>query len=101
MMTTLYDILRRPIVTEKSSFQTGKLNQYVFEVDPKATKTMVKDAVEALFDVTVEKVNIMVVPAKRAMRWRSRSMGIRRSAYKKAIVTLAPGDSIDVFEGVR
>jgi large subunit ribosomal protein L23 len=99
-MTTIYDILRRPIITEKSNFQSGKLNQYVFEVHKDATKTQVKDAVETLFDVRVEKVNIINVPAKRSRRARSRRLLIRRSSFKKAIVTLEPGGSIDVFEGV-
>ena len=51
--TTLYDILRRPLVTEKSNYQVSKLHQYVFEVAGEATKTQVKDAVETLFDVKV------------------------------------------------
>jgi large subunit ribosomal protein L23 len=101
MMTTVYDILRRPIITEKSNYQAGKLNQVVFEVDLKATKAMVKTAVEALYDVTVERVNIMIVPAKRSRRGRSRRLLVRRPAYKKAIVTLAPGSSINIFEGVK
>jgi large subunit ribosomal protein L23 len=100
-MTSIYDILRRPIITEKSSFQTEKLNQFAFEVHPQATKMQIKEAVETLFDVRVIRVNIMNVPAKRSRRWRSRRVGVRRSAYKKAIVSLAPGDTIDVFEGVR
>lgn len=100
-MTSIYDILRRPLVTEKSNYQTGDLNQYVFEVSRDASKTMIKDAVETIFDVNVERVNVINVPAKRSRRWRSRRIKVRRSAYKKAIVTLAPGDRIDVFEGVR
>jgi large subunit ribosomal protein L23 len=100
-MTTIYDVLIRPILTEKSSHQLGKLQQYVFEVDPKATKRLIKDAVEILFDVTVLRVNVMNMPAKRSRRWQSRRVLIRRSSYKKAIVTLAPGDMIPVFEGVR
>jgi large subunit ribosomal protein L23 len=100
-MTTIYDILRRPIITEKTSFQSGKLNQYVFEVDRKATKAQIKEAVESLFDVTVLRVNLMNVAAKRSRRARSRRLLVRRSGYKKAIVTLAAGDTIDVFEGVR
>jgi large subunit ribosomal protein L23 len=99
-MTAIYDILRRPIITEKSNFQSGKLNQYVFEVHKKATKTQVKDAVETLFDVKVENVNIINVPAKRSRRARSRRVLIRRPSFKKAIVTLLPGETIDVFEGV-
>jgi large subunit ribosomal protein L23 len=99
-MPAIYDILRRPIITEKSNYQSGKLNQYVFEVHKKATKAQVKDAVETLFDVKVESVNIIVVPAKRSRRARSRQVLIRRPSFKKAIVTLPPGESIDVFEGV-
>lgn len=100
-MTTIYDVLRRPILTEKSSHQYAKLHQYAFEVASDATKKMVKDAIETLFDVTVLKVNIINVPAKRTRRARSRRLLVRRSGYKKAIVTLDPGDTIDAFEGVR
>jgi large subunit ribosomal protein L23 len=100
-MTSVYDILRRPIVTEKSNYQADDLNQYVFEVSMDATKQMVKDAVETVFDVDVVRVNIINVPAKRSRRWRNRRVKVRRSAYKKAIITLKPGESIDVFEGVR
>lgn len=99
-MTTIYDVIRRPIVTEKSNFQNTKLNQVAFEVAMEATKPMIKDAIEFLFDVTVERVNVIVVPAKRTRRWQSRRVKVRRSAYKKALVTLAPGDRVDVFEGV-
>jgi large subunit ribosomal protein L23 len=100
-MATIFDVLRRPLFTEKSNFQNGKLHQYVFEVTEDATKNLVKDAVETLFDVNVLRVNVLNVPAKRSRRWRNRRVLVRRSSYKKAIVTLAPGDSIDVFEGVR
>ena len=100
-MTTIYDVLRRPLVTEKSNYQLNVLNQYVFEVSPNATKAMVKEAVETIFDVTVERVNIMRTPAKRTVRARSRRLMVRKSGIKKAIVTLADGDSIEIFEGVQ
>ena len=100
-MSTIYEVLRRPLVTEKSNYQNGKLHQYVFEVTTDATKNLVKDAVETLFDVDVVRVNIVNVPAKRTRRARSRRLMVRRSGYKKAIVTLSPEDTIDVFEGVR
>ena len=99
-MTTLYDIIRRPIITEKSNYQNSVLQQYVFELDPDATKKMVKDAIEELFEVSVLRVNIINLPAKRSRNLRTRQMTVRRKAYKKAIVTLAPGDTIQVFEGV-
>ena len=100
-MKSYYDILRRPVVTEKSSFQSNKLNQVVFEVDTKANKTMIKEAVEAIFDVKVERVNIINLPMKRKVSGAGRRTVARRQAYKKAIITLAAGDSIDVFEGVQ
>ena len=100
-MSTIYDVLRRPLVTEKSNYQNADLHQYVFEVAVDATKTQVKDAVETLFDVKVLRVNVLNVPAKRARRWRNRRMLVRRGDYKKAIVTLASDDTIDIFEGVK
>ena len=100
-MSNPYEILRRPIVTEKTNFQTSKMNQVVFEVDSRATKAMVKDAIEHVFEVTVERVNIVNLPSKRSRRARNRRLRVRRSGYKKAIITLAPGSSIDIFEGVR
>jgi len=100
-MTTAHDILRRPIITEKSNYLAGDLNQYVFEVSIEANKQMIKDAIETVFDVDVARVNIINVPPKRSRRWRNRRIKVRRSGYKKAIVTLEPGETIDVFEGVR
>ena len=101
MSGTVYDILRRPLVTEKSNYQANYLHQYVFEVAPYATRSMVKDAVEIVFDVEVLKVNIVNVPAKRKRSWRSRRMVNRQNAYKKAIVTISPDDRIPFFEGVE
>ncbi|MEJ5241326.1 MAG: 50S ribosomal protein L23 [Anaerolineales bacterium] len=99
-MTTIYEVLRRPLVTEKTNYQKGRLNQYVFEVSEDATRTLVKDAVETLFDVDVVKVNIINVPAKRSRRARSRRVLVRRPGYKKAIVTLAEGQTLEFMEGV-
>lgn len=100
-MKSIHDVLRRPLVTEKSNYMNSDLHQYVFEVAPYATKAMVKDAVETIFDVDVLRVNVINVPPKRTRRIRSRRLMIRRSSYKKAIVTLSPEDTIDIFEGVR
>lgn len=101
-MTNLYDVLVRPLVTEKSSYQSGKLSQYSFVVANEATRAMVKDAVETLFDVTVARVNIINAPAKRSRRTRSRRLLVRRSAFKKAIVSLAEGSKpLEIFEGVQ
>jgi large subunit ribosomal protein L23 len=99
MATTVFDVLRRPIVTEKSSFQNDKLGHYVFEVASDASKTQIKDAVESLFDVKVARVNTLVMPAKRARK--QRRMTTRSSQYKKALVKLAAGEVIEMFEGVK
>ena len=100
-MSTIYDVLRRPLVTEKSSYQSGKLNQYSFVVADFATRTQVKDAIETLYDVTVEKVNIINTSAKRGRRLRSRRLLVRKPAFKKAIVTLAEGQTLEIFGGVQ
>ena len=100
-MTTIYDVIRRPLVTEKSNYQHKKLHQYSFEVTGDATRTLVKDAVETLFDVTVVRVNIMKTSAKRTRRARSRRLLVRDSGFKKAIVTLAEGSTLEIFEGVK
>ncbi len=100
-MSTIYDVLRRPLVTEKSNYQNSRLHQYVFEVADDATRTLVKDAVEKMFDVTVVRVNVMNVPAKRSRRARSRRWVVSRAQFKKAVVTLGADDRIPIFEGVE
>lgn len=100
-MTTQFDILRRPLVTEKTNYQVSKLHQYVFEVEKDATRSQVKDAVEKVFDVKVVRVNIINTAAKRTRRARSRRLMIRDSGMKKAIITLAPENRIPIFEGVE
>jgi large subunit ribosomal protein L23 len=100
-MTNYYEVLRRPLITEKSNYQNSALHQYVFEVAPTATKTLIKDAVESLFEVKVLRVNVMNIPAKRKRNLRSRRITQRKASYKKAIVTLAAGDTIAMFEGVK
>jgi large subunit ribosomal protein L23 len=93
------EIIRRPVITEKSNFAASELNQYTFVVDSSANKVQVKEAIELAWpNVSVEKVRISNVPAKRARRWRRTT--IRRPTWKKAIVTLSTGDRIDLFEGV-
>lgn len=101
MTKSYYDILRRPIITEKSNYMLSDLHQYVFEVSDDATRQLVKEAIETLFDVNVLRVNMINVPAKRTRRARSRRLAIRQKGYKKAIVTLAPEDRIPFFEGVE
>ena len=91
----IYDVIRRPVITEKSTIQVDDLNQYVFEVATEANKIQIKEAVEVIFDVEVEKVRTMVQPAKRGRRGRAWYM--RTKQWKKAIVTLAEGEEIDLF----
>ncbi len=100
-MITVYNVLRRPLITEKSNYLNGDLHQYVFEVATEANKAMVKEAVEKLFDVSVLRVNVVKVPMKQKKNLRNRRTVNRRSAFKKAIVLLAPGDTISAFEGVK
>ena len=91
----IYDVIKRPVITEKSTIQADDLNQYVFEVAPNANKIQIKEAVEVVFDVEVDKVRTMVQPAKRGRRGRAWYMRSRQ--WKKAIVTLAEGNEIDLF----
>ncbi len=92
-----YEVLRRPIITEKSSLQSQYLNRYTFEVDVRANKLQIKDAVEQAFNVEVVSVNVIRVSGKRR-RW-GRLVGQTKD-WKKAVVTLRPGQTIQFFEGV-
>jgi len=91
-----FDVVVRPIITEKSTL-VGEHNQVVFEVARGASKPEIKAAVEALFEVKVTAVNTLVSKG-RTKRWRGRPY--QRSDAKKAIVTLADGQSIDVTTGI-
>jgi large subunit ribosomal protein L23 len=92
-----YEILIRPIVTEKAVILADYYNQYTFEVDRRANKHQIKDAVERAFDVEVTAIKIINVAAKMGRHGRRRV--ISKSARKKAVVTLAAGQRIDFFEG--
>ena len=93
----LYDVIRRPVITEKSTQMAEVLNKYVFEVARNANKIQVKEAVEEIFDLEgkVVKVHMMVMPAKRGRR--GRNSYIRARQWKKAVVTLEEGVSIELF----
>jgi large subunit ribosomal protein L23 len=93
----IYNVLLRPVVTEKATMLNEQNNQYIFEVAQAANKAQIKEAVEIIFDLEgkVKKVNTMIVPAKRGMRGRREYM--RSKQWKKAIVTLAEGASIELF----
>jgi large subunit ribosomal protein L23 len=92
----LYEVLRRPLITEKGAGLQAQ-NKYAFEVASDANKLQVKQAVEKAFGVSVTAVNVITVHGKtRRMRGRQ----LITPSWKKAIVTLKPGDKIEIFEGV-
>jgi len=93
----LHEVLRRPLVTEKNATLQAQ-GKYAFEVDKRANKTEIKNAVETGFKVTVTGVNVLNMPGK------SRRVGrgiVSTPNWKKAVVTLNPGDKIDLFENVK
>ncbi|MFN8452269.1 MAG: 50S ribosomal protein L23 [Anaerolineae bacterium] len=92
----LYDVIRRPVVSEKANIISEERNQYVFEVAPEANKQQIKQAVETIFEKHVKKVNTMVMPAKRGMRGRNAYR--RSSEWKKAVVTLMAGEKLELFD---
>jgi large subunit ribosomal protein L23 len=92
----LYEVLRRPLVTEKST-RLSESSKYVFEVDKKASKDQVRLAVEKCFKVSVVSVNMVKVPGETKRMGRR---AVEHPAWKKAIVTLKQGDKIQFFEGV-
>ncbi|MDF1589910.1 MAG: 50S ribosomal protein L23 [Desulfobacterales bacterium] len=92
-----YDIIKRPLITEKTSIQKEAANQVSFEVDRRANRVEIKRAIEKIFSVRVSSVKTMQVKGK--TKQRGRIVG-KRKDWKKAIVTLLPGERIDFFEGV-
>ncbi len=94
----LYEVIRRPVLTEKNTRLMEQENQYTFEVAREANKVQIKEAVELAFpNVHVLDVRTSVVPSK--PRRRGRTFGSSKP-WKKAVVTLAPGERIDMFEGI-
>jgi large subunit ribosomal protein L23 len=91
----LYDVILRPIVSEKTNIAMDELNQYTFEVSLNANKIQIKEAVEIIFDVDVMRVNTMILPLKKGRR--GRKQYVRKQSWKKAIVQLAPGQNINLF----
>jgi large subunit ribosomal protein L23 len=91
-----YQVVKRPLITEKATIMKER-SKYAFEVAKAANKQQIKEAIEAAFKVNVVKVTVMSVPGK------MRRIGRRQvltPLWKKAVVTLAPGDKIEFFEGV-
>ena len=95
------DFQIKPIVTEKATALTEKLNKYTFRVSPEANKYQIKSLVESLYGVKVVSVNTMVVRGKNKSRYtKSGLLRGKTSAYKKAIVTLAEGETIDCYSNI-
>ena len=92
----LYEVLRRPLITEKNTILQAQ-NKYVFEVAKEANKPQVKQAVEKAFKVKVTGVNVMTMPGKERRVGRRH---VRTPSWKKAVVSLAPGDRIELFDNV-
>ncbi|MCK5162259.1 MAG: 50S ribosomal protein L23 [Desulfobacula sp.] len=92
-----YDIIRGPLVTEKTTLQKELHNQVTFKVDKRANRVEIKDAVEKNFNTKVKQIRTVQVKGK--VKQRGRITG-KRKDWKKAIVTLMPGQRIDFFEGV-
>ncbi len=92
----VYEVLRRPLVTEKSTVLQG-LNKYAFEVADDANKLQIKQAVEKAFKVTVTGVNVVTMQGKKKRMGRREVVTL---PWKKALVTLKAGDKIEFFEGV-
>ena len=94
-------IIVKPIVTEKMTQLGDKLNRYGFRVQKSANKIEIKQAVEAMYDVTVDEVNTMVVAAKKKSRFtKGGVVKGSTSAYKKAIITVKEGEKIDFYSNI-
>lgn len=95
------DILIRPVLTEKANELSEKQDRYTFEVARQAGKLEIKSAIESFYGVQVKKVNTMVVPGKAKSRFtKTGTLTGRKPAYKKAIITLEEGETIDIFESI-
>lgn len=95
------NILIEPIITEKMTDKSEKLNQFGFIVDKKANKVEIKKAVEKLYNVSVDSVNTMVYGGKRKNRFTKTGLiKGKTKSFKKAIVTLVEGDTIDLYSNI-
>ncbi|HLX92775.1 MAG TPA: 50S ribosomal protein L23 [Puia sp.] len=97
----LSEVLIKPILTEKANAQQEKLRRYAFKVNRKANKLEIKKAVEGFYGITVVEVNTSVVPAKSKSRFtKAGFVKGRKPAYKKALVTIAEGETIDLYSNI-
>ena len=95
------DVLLKPILTEKANAQQEKLRRYAFKVAKKANKLEIKKAIESFYGVTVTNVNTSVLPGKNKSRFtKAGVISGRKPGYKKAFVTVAEGESIDLYSSI-
>lgn len=93
----IYSVIKRPLITEKSTNARETENQYVFEVDKRASKIEIRNAVEKIFKVRVLDVRTINMRGKKK---RMGGIAGRRNDWKKAVVDIPPGSSIEIYEGV-
>lgn len=97
----LSEVLIKPILTEKANAQQDKLRRYAFKVAKKANKLEIKKAIEGFYGVTVTNVNTAVTPAKAKSRFtKAGVISGRKPSYKKAFVTVAEGETIDLYASI-
>lgn len=97
----LTDVLIKPILSEKANKQSEKMNRYSFVVDKKANKLEIKNAVELFYGVQVKEVNTMVMPSKLKARYTKSGFLVgRKPSKKKAVVTVAEGETIELYGGI-
>jgi len=95
------DVLIKPILTEKANAQQDKLRRYAFKVAKKANKLEIKKAIETFYGVTVTNVNTSIIPAKNKSRFtKAGVISGRKPSYKKAYVTVAEGENIDLYSNI-
>ncbi|MGC9150480.1 MAG: 50S ribosomal protein L23 [Microbacter sp.] len=94
-------IILKPVVTEKATSLSEKLNRYTLRVDKNANKVEIKKAIEEMYGVTVKAVNTAIIPGKKKSRFtKGGTINGKTSSYKKAIVTLKEGDKIDFYSNI-
>lgn len=100
-MKVIEEILIKPVVTEKSTNLGETLNRYVFIVDKSANKLSIKQAVETMYSVSVASVRTMIMPAKQKVRNTKSGLSVGyKNQFKKAIVSLVDGDTIDFYSNI-
>ena len=97
MKKNIYNIIQRPVITEKATSQKEKDNKISFVVHPKANKIQIREAVERLLEVKVDRVNVMNIEGKKKRMGRFEG---KRSDWKKAVITLREGEKLELIEGV-